>query len=518
MADDLQTASHYGVGRHTKAAAIRDMKRAPWKSLLLNFETLRWNVPRNFRKRFVLNSFLAIAVSAAALAGCARFHPRPISPGQTAEVFGKRSLSDERLRGFLETNHVAAPGAHEGWSLEALTLAAFYYQPALAEARAQLAAVQAAQITAAERPNPSVSATPGYDCGIPGNPSPWLVTLTTDWPIETAGKRRKRMSEAAHLSEAAHWALIGAVWQARGQVRAALLGLYAARQTESLLARQVVAQSNVVRLLEGRLATGSVSGYDVTLARVALDTTQLQWQEATGQYGQSLAQLANALGVPLEGLDDVEFSFAGLDLFPTELTQPEVRRQALLNRADVRGALAEYAASQSALQLEIAKQYPDLHLGPGYAWNAGSAGDSEWNLGLTLTLPILNHNQGPVAEAEARRAQAAAHFLTVQANAIGEINIAMAAYSGALRQSATSKSLLENLRRRLNSVGAQERAGGADRLDVATAEVEFGTGAQNQLAAAIKAQQAFGQLENAVQGPLTLPPAALRAAEEQTLR
>ena len=90
--------------------------------------------------------------------------------------------------------------------------------------------------------------------------------------------------------------------------------------------------------------------------------------------------------------------------FPRDLTEPEVRRQALLNRADVRGALAEYAASQSALQLEIANQYPDVHLGPGYGWNTGNAGDNEWTLGVTLDLPVLNHNQGPVAEAKAKRA------------------------------------------------------------------------------------------------------------------
>ena len=107
--------------------------------------------------------------------------------------------------------------------------------------------------------------------------------------------------------------------------------------------------------------------------------------------------------MPTRALDGVKFSFAALNQFPRELTRPEVRRQALLNRADVRGALAEYAASQSALQLEIANQYPDLHLGPGYAWNTGNAGDNEWELGLTVTLPVLNHNQGPVAEAEAKR-------------------------------------------------------------------------------------------------------------------
>jgi outer membrane protein TolC len=265
--------------------------------------------------------------------------------------------------------------------------------------------------------------------------------------------------------------------------------------------------------LDGQLVAGSVSEFEVTQARTALETTQLARQDAVGKFNQAQVELGHALGLPTHALSAVSFSFAGFDEFPKELTKPEVRRDALLNRADVRGALAEYAASQSALQLEIANQYPDLHLGPGYAWNNGNAGDSQWSLGLTVTLPVLNHNQGPVAEAEAKRMQAAAHFLTVQANAIAEIESALAGYSAALQQVTTAKALLDNSQKRLDSFRIQEKAGEVEPQAVATAEVEFVTGAQNRLNALIQAQQALGRLEDAVQSPLTLPPAELDAAE-----
>ena len=448
-----------------------------------------------------------------ALTGCATFHPQPISPEKTAAAFDARSLTNSDLQVFLETNHVNGPWPRRSWDLNALTLVAFYYQPALAEARAQWASAQAAKITAGERPNPTVSVTPGFDSQIPGNFSPWLASLDFDVPIETAGKRGKRIAQAGHLSEAAYWNFVSAAWQMRSHLRAAWLNLYAARETESLLADQKSAQSNVVRLLEGQLAAGAVSDFEVTQARVALDTTRLAWQDTDGQRRQARVQLANALGLSLRALDGVKFSFAGLDQFPQELTRPEVRRQALLNRADVRGALAEYAASQSALQLEIANQYPDVHLGPGYGWNTGNAGDNEWTLGLGVTLPVLNQNQGPIAEAKAKRAEAAAHFLTVQTTAIAEIDSALAGYRAALQQAATAKALQDNLQKRLNSIRAQAEAGELDPLAVAGAEVEFSTGTQNRLDALIKAQEALGQLEDAVQSPLTLPPETIRAAQ-----
>ncbi len=448
------------------------------------------------------------------MAGCATYHAQPISPEKTAAAFDTRSLTNENLRAFLATNHVIGPWPQRTWDLDALTLVAFYYQPALAEARARWASAQAAKITAGERPNPSVSVTPGYDSQIPGNFSPWLVSLDLDVPVETAGKRGKRLAQAGHLSEAARWNFVAAAWQTRSRLRTALLNLYAARESVSLLSRQESAQSNVVRLMEGRLTAGAVSDFEVTQARIALDTTRLARQDADGQRRQARVQLADALGLPLRALAGVKFSFSGLNQFPGELAEPEVRRQALLNRADVRGALAEYAASQSALQLEIANQYPDVHLGPGYGWNTGNAGDNEWTLGLAMTLPVLNQNQGPIAEAKAKRAEAAAHFLTVQTTAIAEIDSALSGYHAARQQAATAQALLGNLRRRLNSVRAQAGAGEVDPLAEAGAEAEFGVGAQSRLGALIKAQQALGQLEDAVQSPLTLSASTLKATEQ----
>jgi outer membrane protein TolC len=247
-----------------------------------------------------------------------------------------------------------------------------------------------------------------------------------------------------------------------------------------------------------------MSGYDITQARVTLDNTRVAREQAAAQYHQARVQLAGALGVPVQTLANCVFSFADFAGLPRQLTLPEIRRNALLNRADVRGALADYGASQSALQLEIANQYPDVHLGPGYSWNTGSAGDSEWALGVTLTLPVVNRNEGPIAEAKARRELAAAHFLTVQSQALNEIDGALAAYSSALQQVAAAEGLQESLRKRLDSVRAQVQAGGAEPLTVASAEAESGAGAQSRLDALVKAQQALGQLEDAVQSPLTL--------------
>ena len=182
----------------------------------------------------------------------------------------------------------------------------------------------------------------------------------------------------------------------------------------------------------------------------------------------------------------------------------------------MRAALERYAASQAALKLQIARQWPNIHLGPGYAWNTQLAGDSEWQLGLSVTLPVLNRNQGPIAEARARRRAVAARFIAVQADAVGQIDRALSAYYSALARMQTANALLGNLRRELTATREQVRAGERQPLDLANAKVTFYAAVQSRLAADLSAQQALGALEDAVQSPLTLSPSAVRSAESES--
>jgi outer membrane protein, heavy metal efflux system len=454
-----------------------------------------------------------ILVCASQLAACVPFQPKPLAAADSIAGFESRALDTPGLRAFLEANDVAAPAPDAAWNLEVLTLAAVYYQPALAEARQRLLAAQTARITADERPNPSLSITPGYDAGVPGAVHPWIVPLSFDWPIETAGKRGYRLAEAQHLAAAARWDLVGTIWRTRSRLRAALLALDAAQRTESVLTQEESTRQNVVRLLEGQLTAGNVSSYEVAQARIALDQTTLAKQATAAQLRQARIALAGALGVPLHALDGARFSFVDLRAIPLDLTRPRVRQRALLERADVRSALERYAASQSALQLQIARQWPDIDLGPGFEWNPQLAGDREWELGLSLPLPVRNRNQGPIAEAEAQRALAAAHFLTVQAAAVTEIDGSLAAYDSARAQLMTADSLLRTLEHEVGSVNAQVAAGELQALDLANARLAYEAGARNRLDALVQAQQALGQVEDAMQSPLTLAPATVRTAQ-----
>lgn len=445
----------------------------------------------------------AITLTAAALCGCVHYQPQPLDAAKSAEEFELHRLAGDALRAYLE-KHLGReltnwPGQH--WNLELLTLTAFYYQPSLDVARARWAVATAGKTTAAGRPNPTLSVVPGYNTTTT-IPSPWFVTPSLDIPIETAGKRGYRVAQANHLSEAARLNIASVAWQVRSAVRRSLVNLDAARATEALQREQQKIQTENLRLLELQFQAGAISAFELTQARVAADSTRLALHDAERQSSEARGQLAQAIGVPVHALDGVEFSFDSLHAIPADIPTADARRQALLNRADILGALAEYAASQSALQLEIAKQYPDLHLSPGYEFDQG---DNKWSLGLSVTLPLLNHNQGAIAEAQARCTELTARFNALQAGVLAEIDLALAGYRASMQKQADADAMLVNIQRQEKSARTMFATGDISKSELAGLQLQFGATALAQQDAVTKVCQAAGQLEDALQSPLGLP-------------
>jgi cobalt-zinc-cadmium efflux system outer membrane protein len=444
---------------------------------------------------------LLVLLLGGCLGGCASYQPRPLSPERSAAAFAGRSLDDPGLRHFVETGLgrqlESWPPAR--WDFSTLTLVAFYGHPDLDLARARWATAKAGQLTARQRPNPTAGFQPAYDTT---TSPPWILGLVFDIPVETAGKRGYRIAAAQQISEAARLSIATTAWGVRSRLRAELLAWSAADQSVAVLQQQEASQAEVVRLLEGQLQLGAVSGFVLTQARLALQQTRLARQDAAQRREVAFARAASAAGLPVAALEGARFDLTDLEALPPEPADTATRRQALVNRADIRAALADYAAADAALRLEVARQYPDLHLGPGYQRDQT---DDKWSLGLSLELPVFSRNTGAIAEAEARREELAAAFGALQAGVLSRIEQARAGYRLAREKADTARQLLDGSRRQEQASREMLRVGEITPLDLAQRQVELGAAALAAIDARSAAQQALGALEDALQSPLGAP-------------
>jgi len=440
----------------------------------------------------------AVSIGLVLTAACSMQHYRaePIAPDRAAAAFEARTLQDPALAAFARDalGQPMKPWPPAAWDYRALSLAALYFNPDLEAARARLAESQAQMLTAGARPNPGIGL-------VPGVPSPYLLTLELSFPLETAGKRGYRMQAARDLDQAARLELALAAWTVRGAVRTALVDELTAARSRDLLRAEVSVRAEQVQILKTLSGAGEIPVVEAAAAEIELSRAHTALGDGEQQAVQSRAALAAAIGISVKALEAVQLDWPDMDSPPSAAALPlaEIERSAVLNRLDVRSALARYAAAESSVQLEIAKQYPDFDIGPGYTYEEKR---SYFTLGLSATLPLLNRNQGPIAEAEARRREAGAAFLETQSRVILKSQSALEAYAAALERLAEASRLAQLQSRQCAAVRASVQSGERGRLDLDDAEIAESAARRERLAALAEAQHALGDLEDAVERPL----------------
>lgn len=435
--------------------------------------------------------------------GCVHYQEQPLEVSQMAEALETRDLNDPELRAFLQTNlSSVASWPLKEWNFEQLSLVALFLHPKLEVARAEYASARAAEITEGARPNPTVGITPEYTVNPAAGMTPWIATFQFDIPIETAGKRGHRIKRAQQLSQAARLRLGSAAWEVRSGVRSALLDLREAVGKMDLLARQAAAGQKVAEAYETKLKEGVSTAGEAAPFRLSLARARKELADARAQVGEARARLAAAIGIPLKALPPSEALKAEFRM-DTALATGEARRRALTSRADLLAALADYAAAETMLKLQVAKQYPDLHLGTGYQYDQG---ENKWALGITAEIPLLNRNEGFIAEAVAQRAEAASRVLELQARILSEVERALASWQGAQERRDAMTEAVRSQEARVASLRAQFEAGAIESLDLLTAETEAVSEELFSWQAKFQEMRAFGELEDAVQFPLQPEP------------
>jgi outer membrane protein TolC len=316
-------------------------------------------------------------------------------------------------------------------------------------------------------------------------------------PIVTAGKTEAKIAQARNLSEAARIEIAQTAWQVRARLAKSLLDYQFATQQSAVLSNEVKLRSAIVDMLQKRVDMGMASNIELSTARIALQKAEQALNAEQGRIPSLQANLANNAGLPLTSFKQLVIKNTALKASPvqTDLLQYE----ALLNRLDVRAALARFDAAEAKLRLEILKQYPDLTLSPSRVFDQG---DQIWSLGFSSLLSLVNKNRGLIAEATAQRELQIAQFEALQAKVIGDLNQTKADYLASLESQEKATAVLFSQQKRTQRTQQQFEAGFSDKLALVSAELENLTAEQNILQSSYKVEIAKLALEDTIQRPL----------------
>jgi outer membrane protein TolC len=449
---------------------------------------------------FILKAALA-ASSLLLLTACnfIQYQPKAIDTKLSAErIMSKDPSNPEFIQYLVNSGYKKEQLPLKQWSINELTYCALFFHPSLDVDRAQWRAAEAAVSTASARPVPSINANTANSSRANEAKSPYAFSLSIDIPIETASKREIRIENAQHLSLAAKLQIAQNAWQLRNQVALSLNAYQFNLQQSRLLNIEKIERTEIVAIYQKRLDLGAASNVELSTARLLLQASSAALQANELNHLVLISSLASNLGVSLSKVERMNIVPDTDSRLMLKLDN-DLQTAAVFNRLDLRIALERYASVEAKLKLEIAKQYPNINISPGYAYEFG---DKVWSLGLSGLMSMLNKNKVAINEALALREVEAAKFEALQTKIMSDASVAYAQLMQAQEVLENQKIILKQQQHSTQQMNKRLAAGEIDRLELTFAKLELNAAEKNLALAHYQLKMAEAALENTLQIPL----------------
>ncbi len=399
------------------------------------------------------------AVAGTILAGCAQFQTYQPAP-----------LDAARLPAEVAARRLEARPDGAAWTGSELLSLALSRNAQVAAAAARYRTALAAARTARQPAAATLTLTTEYSRDAGGS-SPWLWGLGTDFPLDFGTRRQARLSTADLAALQALYDYGEVVWSVRIALERARAELVLADEAITLAEQAAALRRARYDRLAQRVAAGEDARSVTLVAQAELALADRRGADARARRETALTALSRALEMDPVAVRTLQLAQAppASDLAPL----PAWRTEAALTRRDVLRAVADYDLAEIALRLEIARQYPEVRLGPGYTWERGV---TKLPFNLSLVLPPYDLNRSAIAQAEARRADAGRSLEAVQSVVLAGVDQAATALANAraaqvlieTRDLPLARQMTANIRRGVTG-GAFDRV---DQLQAEAAEAE----------------------------------------------
>ena len=380
-----------------------------------------------------------------ALAGCQSYHAEPLTQASVKKalavpVWKQLRIAADKIRSIglptlpLRANAGLTPG-------EAAVIAVIL-NPSLRVARDQRNEAAAQVIQAGILPNPQLSdstqfVTGGYRTG---TFTGYGVGL--NWDVTRLIDRDARLASAKYHRGQVDLEVAWQEWQIAQAARMAVYNLAAtnAQLHQALLAQQEL-QANE-KVVQQAYNAGLNTILDLSAARAASQQAAALVQSLTQTRNQNLLQLRKIMGVPFHARITLSQNIH----FPSSIALPP--EHVILNdlphlRLDLVALKLGYQSQEEALRAAVLRQFPRLSL--GFQQASDSTNVHTTGFGVTIDLPIFDHNQGQIAIQKATRKLLYDTYIAREFNARSAVAMAYSDIHALASQIAATQAAVKSL-------------------------------------------------------------------------
>jgi outer membrane protein TolC len=387
------------------------------------------------RSRLLLGSLSMAGLMALVAGGCQSYERRPLDMAGHHTAFLARTPESPEVRAFAEGLAARSPDTDgfdpaDGVTCAEAEVIALVFNADLRLARLRAGVTRATAENAGLWEDPTI----GVDLTriVESTPEPWKVFTSVGITIPISGrleieKQRAGVEHAAELARVAQ-----REWSVRMSVRRAW-SEWTALDAQLAATREFLSRVDQILVVVDKMEqAGEMARTEARLFRIEKATKAADLALLESRAKEADLRLRQLMGMS----PDAPLQFQASGVGPARASGPRVGDAAELERRSpaMLVVAAEYEAAEKALELEIRRQYPDLHIGPGYGREDAQ---DQVLLGLSIPIPILNANRQGIAEARARREVAQAGAETTLEQAIAAMRAAEVRLAAAARRRQT---------------------------------------------------------------------------------
>jgi cobalt-zinc-cadmium efflux system outer membrane protein len=273
-----------------------------------------------------------------------------------------------------------------------------------------------------------------------GSPDEKEQSIGVTVPIELGGKRGRRLDVAQAEFEAAQAEVAERERRLTGEVRLAHAEALAALRELDVTSDLIAIDQQTVQFVQNRVTEGDAPPLELNLLRAETDRLRSRRALVQGRLEgavQKLKSLASfSASEPVRFREDL--ASVGL---PGPASLEQSLQLAIATRPDLKLARLNEEVAAAGLRLARAQTIPDLIVFSKYSVNRSSFDntpigvlrdrDKLFSFGASISIPILNRNQGAKLEAQAAITQARQRREFIEASVRAEVTSAYSRYQGA---------------------------------------------------------------------------------------
>lgn len=229
-------------------------------------------------------------------------------------------------------------------------------------------------------------------------------TVTADQLIAIAGQHANQVRLAKARSEGARWEFEELLRNLRSELHRTWVELFYTQQNLKMFQTEIISLHQVSDALQTQEKKGNIS--EIEMARIQallLSLRQEQHEYETTELTLE-SELRTMLALPQGVHPHPQLDESVLDSLDADRTDLQNLYHYLEDRPDIRHAQNEINVAERTARLERSKAFPEIHLTGQYDRNAGYF-PNYFSVGISMSLPVFNRNQGNRHAAQAQIAQ-----------------------------------------------------------------------------------------------------------------